>query len=793
MSSKCLCVLTVLGLITVLGLLGCSGGGNGPVLPNLAGTDVEISQGMGGGGAELVAEGNRYLWGLWTMHVNADHTQVSAEPMRDAAFHLNVVGYLENPAQLIKIVDVSVSGDNTLLVDIQLIHPFKSKPEFTGRDVRGIAILPWIKEFPGTLVYDVDDEISPIYASRYLLNADGYTTVWNRWMHKQVFHPQIFGYIKGKLATPDELYIGGNLHGFKAFWTDPLQRVFESNYGNSKTYEFDFPPGPLSFAYAVDVSWEPPNLPVMNIWSDFPITANSIEPYQISVSITSNSLTKLGGSATVQFDVFDWQDATNFASVHVEAPDLFDGTLDPGAPIAYPTADSARYQVTIVNTHGNAVTAGGGSDLLIAVEDVQNSVLDTDIKNTDLTAYNILKLPVSDVPAFWRDRNGDGSYVDVSLLTPPPSSLSTGIPDLTVVSRPQAPYANFGGEPEIMLFDDTNSRFILYNRTLSSSKIKAGYPLGGSPPSWLLYPTAMDAIDTGWFGVASTNTMLIPGAGNYRVFNVVNIFNQGGIYGKSWHTGTDDGTANAYLERCRDVTAGFGNVTDDPVYSLFAYDSGTVPTRASVLKVGYPYINPSASNTIRSYVPMANSGYVDQAIYPGAPILKCGIDSNPVWQTSNPLHYGFYVVESDPGLGVSEVEGFDVNFMYLPPAPIWNLTDADIKAEFPGAYALDCEVVPSYTTGIVTQGATTADYNWLCVLMTDNSQYWLAFYDPLNPSPENPGHDIKHTIYTSNTIPIPLGGPAPKAIDVDNRYFEVYALCEDSTNQFYMSVFEFFY
>jgi hypothetical protein len=644
-------------------------------------------------------------------------------------------------------------------------------------------------------VYDVDDVPTEIYASRYLVNADGYTTVWNRWMHKEVFHPQIFGYIKGKLATPDEMTIGGNLHGFKAFWTDPVQRLFESNAGDHETYEFDFPPGPLSFTYAVDCSWEPPiNLPVTDIWSDFPITANSIEPYQISIyGITSNSLTKTGGSATVQFDVFDWQDATNFSSVHVEAPDLFPGTIDPGAPIAYPTANSARYQVVVPNIFGNAVTAKGGSDLLVAVEDVQNSVLNTELRNTDLTAYNIFKLPVADVPAFWRDRNGDDSYVNVPLLTPPPSSLSAGVADLAIVSHPQDPYANFGGYPEIQLFDDTNSRFIIYNRTLSSSKIKAGYPLGGSPPSWLLYPTAMDATDKGWFGVASTNTMLIPGAGNYRVYNVVNIFKQGGIYGKSWHTGTDDGSPNAYFERCRDITAGFGNLTDDPVYALFAYDSGTTPTTASVLSVGYPYINPSASNTIRNTVPLVNSGYVEQAIYPAAPILKCGIDSDPVWQTQHSLHYPFYVVESDPGLGSSEIEGFDINFMYLSPAPIWNLTDAEIKTEFPGAYALDCEVVPSHKNQIVTEGSTVAGYNWLCVLMTDGSLYWLAFYDPLNPTPDNPGNDVKHTIYTSNTIPISVGGAAPVAIDVDNRYFEVYVLCEDSVSQFYMSVFEFFY
>jgi hypothetical protein len=612
-------------------------------------------------------------------------------------------------------------------------------------------------------------------------------------MYKQVFHPQIFGYIRGKYATTDEFYIEGNLHGYKEFSTDPPTRVFQSNQAATRTYEFNFPPGPLTFAYAVDVSWEMPTLPVIDIWNDFPNTAYSIEPYQISASIVNNTLTKLGGNATVWFDVYDWQDATNFSSVHVEAPDLFPGTINPGAPIGYPTPNAARYEVIVPNTLGHAVTAGGGSDLLVAVEDVQNSTPDTDISNVDLTAYNIFKLPVADVPGFWRDRHGDNSFVDVPLKAPlmEPSTLSTGIPDVSVVSRPVAPYAFFAGEPEIMLFDDNDSRFILCNRLLNATWVKAGYP-APVPPSWLLYPTAIDATNSGWLGVASSNTTIV--TGNYKVNNIVNVFGQDGIYGWSWHTGSDI-LPNPYLEKCRDVTAGFGSafVTGDPLYALFSYESGTAPSRANVLQVASPYINPANPNTLRTYVPAGNAGWVPGAINWDAPVLKCGIDTNPVWQTSNPFHVPFYVVESDPGNTVSEVEGFDITFTNLDPVPIWNLTNADIQAEFPGACALDCEVVPSYTNQIVIIGNQTADYNWLCVLMRDGNSYWLAFYDPLNPSPANPGHNVKHSIFTSNKIPMPGGEPAPVALDVDNRYFEVYVLAEDLSSKFYMSVFEFYY
>ena len=443
-----------------------------------------------------------------------------------------------------------------------------------------------------------------------LLNADGYTTLWNRWMQKEVFFPAIFGYIKGKLATKDEYYIQGNLHGFKTYYTSPNRNMFQANMGATRTYDIQFPAtGPVSFAYAVDASWEPPKHIPPSVPNDFPLTANSIEPYKITVSVVADSLTKTGGAATVDFDVYDWQDATLFSSVHVEAPDLFPGPKDPGAPIAYPTANSARYEVVLPNLNGDAVTAEGGSDLLIAVEDVENSTT-----GPDLTAYNIVKVPVADVAGYWRDRHGDGTFVNVPLGAPyiSPSSGPTGVPDLTVVSDPVSPYAVFGGDPEILLFDDTNSRFIIWNRTLNGSIVRAGYPYS-TPPSWLLDPMAIDATNSGIFGVISSNTLVIP-PGPYEVENAVNMFGKDGVYigNSSWWTNTDDGTPNAYLEKARDVTGGFGNVVGDPVYGLYAYESGATPTSASVLSIGNPYTTPG--NTFRTWIPMSNAGYMPGAI-----------------------------------------------------------------------------------------------------------------------------------------------------------------------------------
>ena len=791
MPSRCLCIASALGLILGLSLLGCSGGGGGPLMPDMAGTDVEITPAAGGqAGARLDKEGNHALWGLWLMNVNEDHTRIEPIPLREAGFHFNVVGYLENPpgTQLIRVSNPSWTEDDTLMVDIQLIHPFGAKPALTGFDVRGIAILPATKLFV-TEAPDVDGDPAQIFASRTLVNADGYTTHWNRWTAKQVAYPKIMGYIRGRLATQNELFIEGNLHGYRDFYSDKLRRVFESNSSVTRPYEFDFPPGPLTFAYAVDACWEPPiNTPVTDIFNDFPISANCGEPYQMSASVYSNSLTKLGGSATVQFDVFDWQDATNFADVHVEAPDLFMGTLDPGPPIAFPTADSARYEVVINNTLGHALTAKGGSDLLVVVEDVDNSTT----VPAELIAYNIFKLPVADVPAFWRDRHGDGSFINKPLKAPllEPSSLSVGQPDIAIVSRPQEPYAVFNGNPEVMLFDDEDEQILVYNRTLSASWEKAGYPFD-VPPSWLLYPHCMDSTNVGWYGVGSTNQT--PVTAGYQVRHLINMFKQSGVYGYSWHTGTNIGP-NAHLETVRDATAAFGSVVGDPIFGLFGYQSGTPPSGCSVLEVAYPYVDPFNANTFRTVIPRSDATGVPGAIYQGVERLRCGIDTDPPeGATPGKLYYGFYVVETNPTLGSSELEGFIINFINQPSTVKWSVGDVDIKTEFPGAWALDCEVVPSFTDQVITVADQSAQYNWLCVLMRDTTDYWLAFYDPLNPSPDNPGHNPLRTIYTSNKIPISAGGPEPVALDVDHQFFEVYVLCRDPSDDYYVTVFEFFY
>ena len=790
MYKRCLCTTSAVILVLVFGLMGCSGGSSAPTMPGLDGTDVGIT--TSGSNTVNNYQPDRYLLGMGMMYIDPENLSVEIAPMRQLDFHLNLLGWLEQQPgkNYLQLTAVSLSDHDSLLIDLRITHPFPYVTALTGRDMRFIMISPGIKIFPSTLTEDLTGADQPIFASRSLLNPDGFTTLWNRWTSQEIHHPQIFGYIRGKLVSTDEFTIAGNLHPYREYSTDPQNRVFVPNQSAVRQFDLALPTsGPLSVAYSVDVSWEAPiNEPVTNVWDDFPITANCPEPYQISATIVSNTLTKIGGSATVQFDVLDWQDATNFSHIQVEAPDLFFGAIeiDPNSHIMSPTPYSRRYEVTVGNAKGNAVTANGGSDMLVAVEDAANSAV-----TVDLTAYNIFKLPVVDDPGFWRDRDGDGSWVNTPLQAPylVPSSLSTGQPDLAVFSYPEGASQFFGDDPELLLFDDTNSRFLVWNRTLNASFIRSGYP-GSTPPSWLMYPHSMDCNNSGVTGVGSTSSVVF---GNYMVKHAINMFNEYGVYGTSWSSGTwIPGNPSSFYETLRDVTAGMGNLFSDPVYGLYAYSSGPMPAVGHIVNVSYPHTDPDNSNVFRANIPLGNSAGVPGEIYYNSQRLRFGVDTQPVGLQSQ--WWPVYILESNPGSGTSELEGFRVNFSNLPTEQFWNVSDAMIKAEFPSGYGVDCEVVPSYTKHVTLIGDTKAQYNWVCVLMTDNIHYWLAFYDPLNPTPNNPTETPTQPIYVTDKIPLDnASGMRPVAMDIDHQYFEVYVLLRDSANKYYITPFEFFY
>ncbi|HEX9744557.1 MAG TPA: hypothetical protein VGB30_03935 [bacterium] len=66
------------------------------------------------------------LWGYFRISVDESHSNVEIIPERISSGHWNVLTWLENGpcTSCFKLTKVSPSGNGTLLVDIEIIHPF---------------------------------------------------------------------------------------------------------------------------------------------------------------------------------------------------------------------------------------------------------------------------------------------------------------------------------------------------------------------------------------------------------------------------------------------------------------------------------------------------------------------------------------------------------------------------------------------------------------------------------------------------------------------------------------------
>ena len=86
----------------------------------------------------------RWLWSANIYQVSADHQSIEKLPIRSQQLHLNVTPFVESPDcnQCIIIGKPLVQPDGTIKVNVMLTHPFPTKPEYTGFDVRGTIMFP---------------------------------------------------------------------------------------------------------------------------------------------------------------------------------------------------------------------------------------------------------------------------------------------------------------------------------------------------------------------------------------------------------------------------------------------------------------------------------------------------------------------------------------------------------------------------------------------------------------------------------------------------------------------------
>jgi formylglycine-generating enzyme required for sulfatase activity len=298
-------------------------------------------------------------------------------------FHLNAVNLLEKTAcqNCLLIKDWEVIGGNRLVADVQLTHPFPGLDKYTAFDVRGILITDSDYTFPSS-----NRKLSWSGENFKLIGPAGYTALFNPTEYPATSPvAPLFKYIPGSNAP------GGNLTStlcpFEYFGVTNERRMFPAGGAQTATYTLQLVPGPLKFGYAVDASWAPAPGEVTDPVNDFPSSANCMEASQIFVSI-GKGLTPTGtASAKVLIEIYDWQGANTIDKVSIEAPDLFNGTIEASFSEITDEGLGAVYEASIQN---NLLAPIGDYPLLVTVTDTE-----VDSNLGPVTAYQVTEAHVT--------------------------------------------------------------------------------------------------------------------------------------------------------------------------------------------------------------------------------------------------------------------------------------------------------------------------------------------------------------------------------------------------------------
>ncbi len=400
--------VSLLILLAIFIISGCSGGKADPVAPQTGGSELRAP-------AVDDMAGNRHLWGLWQFTCNIAEGTVEITQLREADMHLNVLQYLEDgPVQLVNIASppVFIPDAHQVHVNISLKHPFAGLDEFTGFDVRGILISH------GTVEGFNNPKLSmPGEDCFRLLNADGYTRWWN---------PKEFlnkGYIDGRLGVLNQWYkFNATVNGYKVFaddlaFNDPMTSLvpehrcsFGAGQINIRRYEIEYevfgPNNPLLiFNYAVDASWEFPDKSLndadkYDVPGDFSISSNSLEPYLVTVEEGQNTLyfnygpggEPVGGGAIEYFvEVYDWQGTNTIGKVWCELPGQIpytEGTLE---------EDKGTSAVYRIYANAPDVSRNGEIEVLFGAESTNGGGYQGVLPGETLTAYGITHTLINNV------------------------------------------------------------------------------------------------------------------------------------------------------------------------------------------------------------------------------------------------------------------------------------------------------------------------------------------------------------------------------------------------------------
>jgi hypothetical protein len=358
--------------VTVVLLLGCSSSRNPVSLPVDGGSVNQLT-----GNVTQTEAGGAWLWGYYELYFDAENKTIEATPIRSVEFTANVVKFLNNDPQGLKIkFNGSTVNANYVDVDLDVTikHPL-SQHQYDGYDVRGVFIGNGAQE----LTYNTDLLYAEEGTDQILLNADGYT----RWYNPTEFLvPNMFGYVPGKLASSGYTgtatlnpykYFGDGLGNNENLWGylnsgDPQTGYFLAGTSNTRNYKIRFPipqPG-AKYGYAVIANWAGPD----------PQDHPSHAPEAVGIAVEDNSdlfyvdSSTKGGNLKLDIKVFDWDAAVTSGVMEDYAVWLESNVLGSDYQVDMtPTASADHWCTYHVEIPADQIEGIEGNEMWVAVED----------------------------------------------------------------------------------------------------------------------------------------------------------------------------------------------------------------------------------------------------------------------------------------------------------------------------------------------------------------------------------------------------------------------------------------
>ncbi len=411
------------------------------------------------------SNGNRTLWGYWTIRIDPDNKTFEIVPDRGAGSHFNVVRLLEvDPCtDCLSISNVSWLPDNIVQCDFQLRHPFPGMVKLTGFDVRGVLVTDGDTLFPASNRFVSLDGSNPA-----LIDPDGYTNLFNPVEFPPGSSPwPILEYIPGKMSFGDDFT--GTLNPYMAFCKDNPRRMFEAGATETVTINLKYPSVPFEFGYAVDASWILVD-DVIDPVTDFPPEANCLEPYRLAFQMSTELTEVQDDTALIQIEIFDHQGIDTISTVSIECPSLFDGEVF----LSYSSQsgdDSWLYEGIITNENGVSV---GSYPVLVRSES-----LESDFNLGELIAYQMEDIFVgNDGNLLWAIRAG-GTPSDYGMGT---TTLSD---DSSVVTGRFYDIVTFGdGEANETVLESDGEQDIFVARYNADGSLAWAKRAGGTEQDW---------------------------------------------------------------------------------------------------------------------------------------------------------------------------------------------------------------------------------------------------------------------------------------------------------------------